>query len=65
MRGERLVDNLRPCEAEKEKGSRNGGHREECLGEAGRDRRLEDLGKSWVKGELGDEGHDRDKRHRE
>lgn len=29
------------------------------------DRRLEDLGKSWVKGELGDEEHDRDRRHRE
>lgn len=36
MRQERTIklqDNLRLCEAGTEKGSRNGGHREECLGE--------------------------------
>lgn len=50
MRGEekKPQDNLGLCEAGEEK---NGGHREKCLVEVSRDKRLEDLGKSWVKRE--------------
>lgn len=42
----KLQDNLRQWR-QGQKGSRNGGLREECLGKVGRgDMRLEDLGKS-------------------